>query len=134
MPFQLRFEPEHALAIVEFDGTVDGATLVGAMEALLADDRCAGCRHTLWDLDRALEMDVVPDDIGRVVAAHERIEARLGPGRASFLSTRWFLGHLMTLLKSRRRDSEREIRVFGSYRSAYTWAVGGPAPTATPDP
>jgi hypothetical protein len=133
MPYRWSVDPVARRGRALFDGSVAGADVAAALDAIYADPRWAPGFDALWDCSGVREVTILPQDVAAIAARVRALAGRMGPGRAAIVVP-GDMNRLVALLILRlTRNPQRARRVFGALDEAAAWLDEGPPVGAVAD-
>lgn len=121
MAYSCSVDKDRALGIIELSRSVDDDQVVKAIRALYESDSWDPRFNTLWDGTGITHLVISRKGLQEIVAATERLQPRMGPGKAAFVVRRQLDETMTKIILHMTRTTERERRLFRSRQDALEW-------------
>lgn len=121
MGFKIKHRAESGIGLVLGSGHVTGQELVRACTEMVKDPRWEPGDTEVWDLSTAIEVDVSPDELDRLVESAHEYSERIGAGRCVFITARDGVEALLRLFELLTRDLDRDYHIARTRADAARW-------------
>lgn len=121
MAYSCAVDKNRALGIIELSRSVDDDQVVKAIHALYESDSWDPRFNTLWDCTGISHLVIGRKGLQEIVAATERLQPRMGAGKAAFVVRRQLDETMTKIILHMTRTTERERRLFRSRQDALEW-------------
>lgn len=121
MPFDCHIDPKRRLGIMTVRGTIDGAEIVAAAEALYGHPDWRRGFAVLWDGTGIKQLIVEPSDIAAIEELSPQMKPTMGSGRTAYVLPHETAEIIARLFFRRLPTPHRERRLFEHVDEALAW-------------
>ncbi|PAP75323.1 hypothetical protein [Rubrivirga marina] len=121
MPYDVTILPDSRTGLAVGTGDVTGTDLAHACGAIVHHALWENGFNEVWDLSAAVQVDVTPEELERLVEVAYEHADELGQNRVAFVSTRDAVAVLIRLFERRTADLGRTYRVVRTRAEAAEW-------------
>ena len=124
MPFDVHIDRERGLATMRVHGTIDGADIAVATEALYGHPGWRRGLAVLWDGSGIQRLILDPADVAAIEELSRRLEPTTGQGRTAYVLPHEVAEVMARLFFRRLPTPHRERRLFKRVDAALAWLDG----------